>query len=364
MMNKLVLGLDIGITSVGYGVIDIENSRFVDYGVRLFKEGKASDNEIRRTKRGSRRLKRRKQTRLKDMNNLLIQLGIKNDNYHPIGNPYEIRVRGLKEKLSYDELTCALLHITKHRGSSVENIEEDESKDAENTKLILRENNNLLFDGKFICEIQYERLINNNKVRGINNNFKTIDYIKEVEQILEQQTLSEEAKKEIIKIISRKRQYYDGPGSEKSPTPYGRWVDFGVEPIDLIEKMRGKCSIFPEESRAPKSSYTAELFNLLNDLNNLSIHNEKISFEQKNKIIDWVNEKGNITPKQLAKLLEEDLENIKGFRIDKKDNPLLTEFKGYRKIKKVFDEFQDSSYKTNKDIVDGVIEILTKVKMS
>ena len=39
-MNKLVLGLDIGITSVGYGVIDMESNDFVDYGVRLFKERK------------------------------------------------------------------------------------------------------------------------------------------------------------------------------------------------------------------------------------------------------------------------------------------------------------------------------------
>ncbi len=38
-MSKLVLGLDIGITSVGYGIIDVENNEFVDYGVRLFKEG-------------------------------------------------------------------------------------------------------------------------------------------------------------------------------------------------------------------------------------------------------------------------------------------------------------------------------------
>jgi len=37
-MRKLVLGLDIGITSVGYGIIDIENARFVDYEVHLFKE--------------------------------------------------------------------------------------------------------------------------------------------------------------------------------------------------------------------------------------------------------------------------------------------------------------------------------------
>lgn len=70
-MSKYVLGLDIGITSVGFGVIDIERNLFVDYGVRLFKEGTAADNEARRTKRGSRRLKRRKSNRLEDMRNLL-----------------------------------------------------------------------------------------------------------------------------------------------------------------------------------------------------------------------------------------------------------------------------------------------------
>lgn len=35
-MSRYVLGLDIGITSVGYGVIDIDNNLFVDYGVRHF----------------------------------------------------------------------------------------------------------------------------------------------------------------------------------------------------------------------------------------------------------------------------------------------------------------------------------------
>ena len=43
-MSRYVLGLDIGITSVGYGVIDVDNDLFVDYGVRLFKEGTAAEN--------------------------------------------------------------------------------------------------------------------------------------------------------------------------------------------------------------------------------------------------------------------------------------------------------------------------------
>ena len=52
VMNSYVLGLDIGITSVGYGVIDLKTNNFVDYGVRLFKEGTAAENEARRSARG------------------------------------------------------------------------------------------------------------------------------------------------------------------------------------------------------------------------------------------------------------------------------------------------------------------------
>ena len=358
-MGRLVLGLDIGITSVGYGIIDIDNNNFVDYGVRLFKEGMASNNEERRTKRGSRRLKRRKRNRIDDMNKLLISIGIKQENYKPLNNPYEIRVRGLNHKLSYNELTSALLHITKHRGSCLETIDDGEDNDDKKTKAILFENKKLLSKGKYVCEIQYQRLIKEGKVRGITNNFKTEDYVIEVQQILSHQELPNEINQKIIDIIKRKRQYYEGPGSEKSPTPYGRWMDYGVEPIDLIEKMRGKCSVFPEEHRAPKKSYTSELFNFLNDLNNLTIQNEKLSTEKKKDIIQYVNDKGGITPKQLAKLLSVDLEEIKGFRIDKNEKPLLTEFKGYRLIKKVFNEFQDNSYEENKVIIDEIAEILT-----
>lgn len=67
MNNKYVLGLDIGVTSCGYGVIDLETGRFVDYGVRLFEEGKAKNNKNRREARSSRRLTSRRHTRIMDM---------------------------------------------------------------------------------------------------------------------------------------------------------------------------------------------------------------------------------------------------------------------------------------------------------
>lgn len=64
MNQKFILGLDIGITSVGYGLIDYETKNIIDAGVRLFPEANVENNEGRRSKRGSRRLKRRRIHRL------------------------------------------------------------------------------------------------------------------------------------------------------------------------------------------------------------------------------------------------------------------------------------------------------------
>lgn len=85
-MGRLVLGIDIGITSVGYRVIDIDENKFVDYGVRLFKEGGAKDNQDWRTSRSHRRLLRRRSHRIEDMTNLLKINGIMSENYHHLTN--------------------------------------------------------------------------------------------------------------------------------------------------------------------------------------------------------------------------------------------------------------------------------------
>ena len=50
MKRNYILGLDIGITSVGYGIIDFETRDVIDAGVRLFKEANVDNNEGRRSK--------------------------------------------------------------------------------------------------------------------------------------------------------------------------------------------------------------------------------------------------------------------------------------------------------------------------
>ena len=79
-MNKEInyaLGLDIGITSVGWSVINLDINRIEDLGVRIFnaaenpKDG-ASLALPRRAARGRRRLTRRKAYRINRVKKLIV----------------------------------------------------------------------------------------------------------------------------------------------------------------------------------------------------------------------------------------------------------------------------------------------------
>lgn len=110
---KLKLGLDIGIASVGWGIID-ENYDVKNSGVRLFSEGSPAENEVRRTMRGQRRRLRRRQHRLLRMGKCLSEI-LNMDYPEPVGNVYEIRCRGIREKITKAELFLAVMHLAKLR---------------------------------------------------------------------------------------------------------------------------------------------------------------------------------------------------------------------------------------------------------
>lgn len=367
-MAKYILGLDMGITSVGWGLIDYDSGKIVDKGVRLFKEATAEDNLNRRTHRGSRRLKRRRQQRIIELKRLLKKENILTDDYTPLNNVYYLRCKGLNEKLTNAELVSVLLHIAKIRGSSLEVVEYDEKKANEDksSKANLSANEVKLRTSKEeICEKQYKDLIENGKVRGINNIYKSSSYESELKKILANQGLSKEVNDKIINIIFRRRDFNEGPGSMESPTIYGRFIPHEngeVEVIhSMIEKMQGKCSIYQNEPRAAKMSFTADLFNFLNDLNNLEIqradnYDNYITPDEKKLIInEYIIKKGKITIQKLCDVLQVKKENITGFRVNKGE-PILTEFKGYQKVLKALNRIIDT------EIVDAVIDVLTKYK--
>lgn len=367
----LILGLDLGIASVGYGIID-ENYNIIDYGVRLFDEADAKNNRTRRDKRSSRRLKSRKQNRIKAIKYYLKQIGIiDSTDFEHLNDVYELRVKGLTEKLSDLELANVIVNIAKHRGVFFEVIS-DEENNSSNENLNSKEVSSALYNNTqilkrenlYVCQLQLRYLKENsgdylNKLRGSNNVFHSDDYKKELKKILENQELSQEQIDKILNLVFRKRDFSEGPGSEKFPTPYGSYRIIGdsIVHVNLIEEMRGKCSIFPDEPRIAKNTFKACLFNLLNDLNNLTLiidgQKQKISTEQKQEVIEFVKQNGSITPKKLCNLLQVSIEDVSGFRIDKNGKPLLTSFDAYQKVLKLKINLSISDF-------DKIIEVLTK----
>ena len=135
--EKYVLGLDIGISSVGWGMLRLDENnnpnRIIDVGVKIFSPGEvpktgASKNLERREKRGARRITRRRSFRVDRTRYLLNLNGYLGDeiitgmvsevndkltniyntminNYYKDKDvtPYDLKVKALDEKLNKDE---------------------------------------------------------------------------------------------------------------------------------------------------------------------------------------------------------------------------------------------------------------------
>lgn len=359
LKQKYILGLDIGITSVGYGLINNDTREVIGAGVRLFPEANVENNEGRRFKRGARRLKRRRIHRLERVKNLLVDYNLIDKNQTPKStNPYEIRVRGLDEALSKEEFAIALLHIAKRRGihNVAISIDEQEVNNTLSTKDQLKKNAKDLED-KYICELQLERLIEQKKVRGESNRFKTEDFVREAKQLCQTQkqfhNIDNHFIEQYIKLVATRRGYYEGPGKS---SPYGWEGDLKK----WYEMLMGRCTYFPEELRSVKHAYSADLFNALNDLNNLVFSRDespKLAYHEKYHIIENVfKQKKTPTLKQIAKEIGVNEGDIKGYRINKSGKPQFTSFKLYHDLKNIFEQ---SSYLNDESLMDEIAQILT-----
>lgn len=363
-MSDLVLGLDIGIGSVGVGILNKVTGEIIHKNSRIFPAAQAENNVERRTNRQGRRLTRRKKHRRVRLNHLFEESGLITD-FTQVSinlNPYQLRVKGLTDELSNEELFIALKNMVKHRGISyLDDASDDGNSSVGDYAQIVKENSKQL-ETKTPGQIQLERYQKYGQLRGdftieedgkkhrLINVFPTSAYRAEALRILQTQQefnpqITDEFINSYLQILTGKRKYYHGPGNEKSRTDYGRYTtkkdseDEYITLDNIFGILIGKCTFYPEEYRAAKASYTAQEFNLLNDLNNLTVPTEtkKLSEEQKNKIITYVKNEKAMGPakffKYIAKLLSCDVADIKGYRIDKSDKAEIHTFEAYRKMK-------------------------------
>ena len=418
MKKDIILGLDVGIASVGWCITDKNDNSIVKHGVRLFdtvdhpRDSKLL-NDTRRQKRSERRMNKRRFTLKRDFIKFLIEnkyvkdikIKDKKDNSFVdqfrekylipmdkrMNEEYKnekmywihvLRKKALTQKIEFNQILSLLYWYLSNRGFK---YEEFDLKETSGWKIETKDKEN-----KFPIDLQIENFKKTGRFKSFfNRNFHKNDYVKELKTIFKIQNLDEKLTNAFLNesndykkrgFFIRQRDFETGPGSIKSPTPYGIYqrdekTNKVVRKYDNIwQKTVGKCSLYPSEYRAPKGSFSAEVFNLLNDLNNLTIGLEdkkltledkleilKISFEVKsnlNKTIKYIIDK--------YKTLEE---NISGFRVDKKRQLLLTKIESYPVFKELFgkvefdfDNFENFTNQIIYNKIDSFVDILNQTK--
>lgn len=290
---KYRLGLDIGITSVGWAVLEHNDEeapfRITDLGVRIFpvaenpKDG-SSLALPRREARSSRRRLRRHRHRLDRIKRLfedfnLISLENLSYIYHkpqPLTDIYELRQAGLDRLLNQEEWARVLIHLAQRRGYKSNRKTDSNNKNATETGKLLaavNENNALMaaksyrtvgemfyLDEKFS---QHKR----NKADEYNHTVSRNQVSDEIVKLFNAQRKYDNSfadtrfEKLYSEVLLGQRSFDEGPGS---PSPYAG---------NLIEKMVGKCTFEKELPRAAKATYSFQLFNLLQKINSLRIEN-------------------------------------------------------------------------------------------
>lgn len=385
-MNKAInIGIDIGPTSVGLAAI--ENDTKEVYGKPIIlRFADASDektgipsNVSRREARHFRRRLNRKYRLRNDFitewrkiieKNLSIKNSPENDllNYKYVEQtnnicqlPFELKLDAIinNRQLKTEEIFFCLYHYLHHRGF----FYEKETISSELPSLLQK---------KFFEENNF---INNS---AVNSSFSNKEWKIEVEKFLKSQNFLNEYpdfQNWFLKRFSQVRDYATGPGSYKSilnskkgQANYSEYslkkedFDESGNPINTLwDKMIGKCSIHTDEFRALSSSSSAELFNLLNDLNNIRInkiaekHNQTINVDKwfitkklkEQIILTSINENIKITPNYVAKIIASDFNvrvksiELTGFRVDKSNKFLITDIQHTRTFLKSLNKNQN-----------------------
>lgn len=396
-MLRYGIGLDIGIRSIGWAVLSLnqkdEPNGIVDLGVGIFDKAEILNTgeslaKPRRDARSQRRRTRRRGHRIERVENLLANRGLINiekfkQRYYMKNLPdiYQLRYRALDEIISNDELGQILVYMAKHRG--FKSNRKSEMKDSETGKLLtgIKENENIMEEKGYRTVGEMIYLDDKFKIKsyGKGNEYsisarnKEGDYshclsrdllVQEVQYIFNAQralgnfVADKELEKEYLEILLSQRSFDMGPGNmpDGRPSPYAG---------NLIENMVGKCSLEKNEKRAAKATYTAERFVLLQTINHTYVSDQagnirSLSEEEKSKIVELAYKKDSVSYKDIRTYINlGENEYFKGLDYEdgeKCEKKKFVELKYWTDIKKIF------SLKSQ-DVTDEIILQLDTIGM-
>lgn len=305
------LALDIGSTSIGWAVIRLKfdelNQRYypmaiIKAGSRVFPDGRqpktGESNAVKR--RGARSQRRRRDRYLRRRGSMLRQLV--RYGFFPASlaerkalvklDPYELRSRGLDEKLSPEEFGRALFHINQRRG--FKSNRKTDAKDNEHgvMKQAIKEfKEKLDAEGcRTVGEMLYKRILKGLPVRarlrtevitqenGRNRNIKRYNLY-----------IDRELMEEEFELLWESQRRFD-PDFYNDEKKARLWTTvFYQRPLKPIDP--GRCTFFPEERRALVALPLVQRFKVLQEVNHLRYVGDEgkaipLTLEQRNIVFN------------------------------------------------------------------------------
>ena len=399
-MGRKIIGLDLGIASVGWSLVELQEDpnnpqgKIIDTGVRAFQKAEVgktgeSPNKERREARSTRRRLRRLRLRLFRIRNLFVEYGLLDKSYlgdnesnlnHNQGfqklhqqiakrkikkehvTPYLLRTEALKRKLEVEEWVVVLTHLAKRRGyqsnskrQEVLESSSDDSKDKVNERKKalagISENQSILQNYQTVGEMLYK----DKKFR---------EHKRNKADIYSHTIARDDLRKEIQILFEKQREFENGYASNEFEERYIDIWSFqrSYDYLGLIEGTIGRCTFEPEEKRAAKDSYSAEEFRLWQSINNLTVFNRDgkkidITNEQRKDIAKCARKQKDITYKTLRGILglskEINLDQFKALHHlypspsqdkpkDPEKKPFIT-LKGWHELKKAYQNYRNKN---------------------
>lgn len=322
-----ILGLDLGETSLGIASLNEKNGEPISLdsmGVRIFPDGREDKTKTplavkRREARGIRRNLDRKLKRKEKLIKFLIENNLISQNEEErlklkSLNPYELRTKGLDEKLTLNELSRVLIHINQRRGFLSNRKSDKQQKDSSDIKTAIKEtiekiaNNNCRTLGEYLYSLQKEDnhsllrvkpeevkkekvVVEKDKKTGEETEKKKVVNTTEYNYFASRQLYIDE----INLILNKQCEFYPQLNNKIFDKDLNKEISIKDKIVDIIffqRKLRpqeiGKCQFEENEYRCPKASPLFQEYRILCELNNLELldFNDGVclSIDDKNKI--------------------------------------------------------------------------------
>ena len=267
-----ILGLDLGIGSCGWALIDLSGTseRIVGLGVRTFDvpetdKDRTPTNQLRRQHRSLRTVLRRRRQRMNAARQLFQVAGLIPDDRKgalkiPGLDPWTLRADGLERRLSGEELAVALGHIARHRGFK-SNSKRDRGANAPKDSSEMLAAIDATHARLGIYRTVGEMFAKDEEFTARRRN-RDGDYSRTI--------LRDDLLHEVQLLFDRQRA---AGNRQATPDLERSFIDiaFSQRPLADSEDKVGECPFEPGERRAAKRSYSFELFRFLSRLATLRI---------------------------------------------------------------------------------------------